>query len=100
MRRELWDAFFSALGRFELEERQKAQIPHARVLTLTWEDGAVWTLRMDQGVGYWRMARGASGRFPFESGVENQLDRLRKANLIVEGDGSGLPTYWYCGHGR
>lgn len=100
VRRELWDAFFSALGRFELEERQKAQIPHARVLTLTWEDGAVWTLRMDQGVGYWRMARGASGRFPFESGVENQLDRLRKANLIVEGDGSGLPTYWYCGHGR
>jgi hypothetical protein len=99
VRRELWEAFFSGLGRFELQEKPKAQIPHARALTLTWGDGAIWALRMDQGVGYWRMGRGAGGRFPFQSGVDSQLERLRKANLIVEGDLSGHPTYWYCGHG-
>jgi DEAD/DEAH box helicase domain-containing protein len=97
LRRELWEAFFSGFGRFELREKPKVQIPHARALTLTWEDGTIWVLRMDQGVGYWRVGRGASGRFPFQRGVEDQLDRLRKANLIVEGDVSGHPTFWYCG---
>jgi len=100
VRRDIWEAFFSDLGRFELQEMPKAQIPHARALTLTWDDGAIWALRMDQGVGYWRMGRGAGGRFPFQSGVDSQLERLRKANLMVEGDVSGHPTYWYCGDGR
>jgi DEAD/DEAH box helicase domain-containing protein len=53
-RRQVFEQIFDGLGKFALSEAWHAQLPHARELRLTWMDGAVWTMRLDQGVGYWR----------------------------------------------
>ena len=95
-RRQVFEKVFDSLGQFTLYEKVHTQMPHARELRLTWTDGIVWTLRLDQGVGYWR-ACNYREPFPFEQPVERQAERLRSCEIDIEAGHPSYPTHWYVG---
>ena len=68
-------------------------LPHGRILELKWSSGEVTTIRLDQGVGYWRAPRDSKpGYLDHLDPPEKQADRMVGAvrNLGVEGQ--DLPT--------
>ena len=87
--RETWPAFM-------WHEATSRVLPHARELALTWSDGEYWSVRLDQGFGYWGTASGIRPDFPFDNDVARQVGKLRGANLIIEPLNPNYPTYWYC----
>lgn len=100
VRHQVWTQYFADLGHLEVEERTKMDVPHARELRLVWGDSESWVLRMDQGMGYWRVCRGGKGQYPFDRAVDSQVGRLRTVNVLVEAGGAGYPTYWYSGFSK
>jgi hypothetical protein len=95
-RQQVFKEVFETLGQFVFDEKRQEQLPHARELRLTWTDGKAWTLRLDQGVGYWR-AYNAREPFPFEQSVARQVGRLRSCEIDVAAGYPSYPTYWYVG---
>ena len=82
---------------FAWQEAIPRELPHARELVLTWSDGECWSVRLDQGFGYWRTAIRTRPEFPFDNDVARQIGKLRGTNLIIEPLNPDYPTYWYCG---
>ena len=72
--------------------------PHFRELALEWEDGAAWSLKLDQGVGYWRCR--PSAEFPFNRAPDEQLRRMneiaKRHRVVSQGI---FPTYIYVAKG-
>ena len=68
--------------------------PHFRELRLEWEAGDIWTLKLDQGLGYWRCRPFAN--FPFEGQPHEQVDSLNEIvetrKVVAQGN---HPTYVY-----
>jgi DEAD/DEAH box helicase domain-containing protein len=94
-RREIFNALFRRFGEFILsDEKANLALPHARVLQLRWDDGFGFTIRLDQGVGYWRTANGMKS-FPFDQSSERQTDFLMDFELEVEASNAQFPTQWY-----
>lgn len=93
-RREL----FNSLGNVRFTESQNRHLPHARELILEWEGYTPWVVRLDQGVGYWRIPNRQRVTFPFRLGMTEQVKALSNAALRVEGGGQDHPTYWYLGN--
>jgi hypothetical protein len=58
---------------FSWHEEETRLLPHARELELIWADGEQWSIRLDQGVGYWRIAHHIRPEFPFESETDRQV---------------------------
>ncbi|MEO5333337.1 MAG: DEAD/DEAH box helicase, partial [Magnetococcus sp. YQC-5] len=89
--------FQESLGdQFRWHERPKRELPHDRELKLTWPDGHCWSIRLDQGVGYWRV-KSIVKPFPFNRAVEEQIKFLHDfMSEIVPAD-PHHPTRWYCG---
>jgi hypothetical protein len=87
--RERWPKFI-------WHEAASHELPHARELNLTWNDGERCTIRLDQGFGYWGAPPRTRPEFPFESEVARQITRLRQASLMIEPLYPDYPTYWYC----
>ena len=83
------------------EERQKRNVPHARTLNLVWSDQQKWSIRLDQGVGYWTAETRARGglRFPFEESDHRQLQWLDAASFSVRPLTSRYPTHWFYSMG-
>jgi DEAD/DEAH box helicase domain-containing protein len=95
-RRQVSEKIFDSLGQFILYEKVYTQMAHARELRLSWSDGSVWTLRLDQGVGYWR-ACNYREPFPFEQPVGRQAEHLRLCEIDIEAGHASHPTYCYVG---
>ena len=51
-------------------------LPHFRELALVRDDGVVWTMRLDQGFGYWRGNR--RQEFPFEESSDEQVEAANR----------------------
>ena len=68
--------------------------PHFRELRLEWGNGVAWSLKLDQGVGYWR-CRPSAG-FPFEETPREQLKVIneiaKRCRVVSQGS---HPTYIY-----
>ncbi len=96
-RRKVFYELFGDIGPCKLEERDKSQVPHARLLTVSWADGAEWILRLDQGLGYWRVKHGEKASFRFDVDGKRQAQVLRELNLKVLGQSQHFATYWYSG---
>lgn len=78
-------------GPFEFET---GPAPHFRELKLEWEDGVVWSLKLDQGVGFWR-CRPSAG-FPFEETPQEQLKAINELSKRCRAVSLGThPTYIY-----
>ena len=82
---------------FVWREISSRELPHARELILTWQDGFSKSIRLDQGFGYWGTASRIHPDFPFDYEAQQQIGKLRTANFIIEPLNSSYPTYWYCG---
>ena len=68
--------------------------PHFRELRLNWADGVAWTLKLDQGVGYWR-CRPSAG-FPFGRKASEQLQSFNDIAAQCRATSRGVhPTYIY-----
>ncbi|GAD76295.1 hypothetical protein VAZ01S_040_00490 [Vibrio azureus NBRC 104587] len=73
------------------ETKPKYQLPHARTMTFTFDDGAKVTLWLDQGFGYWWVDKYLpENQFPAALTVDEQVE------CIVQGPGrlksGGWPT--------
>ncbi len=87
--KETWPTFI-------WQEAPPRNLPHARELTLLWSEGECWTVRLDQGFGYWGAASRTRPEFPFEGEAARQINRLKQVSLIIEPLNPGYPTHWYC----
>ena len=68
--------------------------PHFRELRLDWADGTAWSLKLDQGVGYWR-CRPAGRLGPFEK-AEERLEKLNEVTKRCRVTSQGIyPTIIY-----
>lgn len=73
------------------------ELPHARMLQLTWANGEQWSLRLDQGLGYWMMPRRRQrAEFPFTAAPDTQTRALANASPMVVAANPDHPTWWYC----
>ena len=68
--------------------------PHFRELRLDWTSGVAWTLKLDQGVGYWRC--GSFPDFPFGGTLSDQMESFngvtRQCKVTSQ---RNHPTYIY-----
>ena len=68
--------------------------PHFRELRLEWGNGVAWSLKLDQGVGYWRCRPSES--FPFDGTPHEQVqvvnDIAKRCRVVSQ---SSHPTYIY-----
>lgn len=75
----------------DLQTKPKGQTPHARTLVVEFSSGLSLTVRLDQGVSYWRAPASGPGQksaIRFEFGLddpEEQGRRLAEMNLLTEG---------------
>ena len=73
--------FRTGYGNLVFTEHQAHELPHARVLTLKWDDGSKWDVRFDQGFGYWKSK--TKEPFPFDRGVPKQLETIAEMDFNV-----------------
>jgi len=92
---ETW--FAEMWPNFIWQEASSRTLPHARELTLIWNDRDCWTMRLDQGFGYWGAAPRIRPEFPFDREPARQIAKLQQASLIVEPLNPNYPTHWYYG---
>jgi len=94
-RRQAFMAMFTSIGEFTfIDDKNNIALPHARELLLKWHDGSGYSIRLDQGVGYWRTAKGMKP-FPFDQAPERQTKYLDELLLEIEASNQSFPTYWY-----
>ena len=68
--------------------------PHFRELRLDWADSVAWTLKLDQGVGYWRCRPSAD--FPFDRTSREQIQAFNQVTKRFRVVSQGIhPTYIY-----
>ena len=92
---ETW--FAETWPTFIWHEASSRTLPHARELTLIWDNRDRWTLRLDQGFGYWGASPRIRPEFPFDREPARQITKLQQAGLIIEPLNPDYPTHWYCG---
>ena len=78
------------------DEAHVRERPHARRLILRWADGEHWTIRLDQGMGYWAVRSGRRAGFPFASEPVAQVRALGAEDPNIVAHNHSHPTYWYC----
>jgi hypothetical protein len=78
------------------DEAPVRERPHARRLILRWADGEHWTIRLDQGMGYWAVRSGRRAGFPFASEPATQVRALSAEDPNIVAHNHSHPTYWYC----
>lgn len=67
---------------------------HSRILELEWSSGKKLTLRLDQGVSYWRASYANSRQATYFDTSDNNLAEIGKylAEMSIRIEGSALPT--------
>lgn len=75
----------------KIEVSDNTNVQHSRTFTVEFSNGKKLTIRLDQGVTYWRICRGSqharrfSAEFDFqETSLETQAKRLAEMNLLIE----------------
>ena len=91
------EAFGAGRGRLRWKGGLKLETgpaPHFRELRLDWADGVAWTLKLDQGVGYWRCRPSAD--FPFDRTPHEQIQPFNQVTKRYRVTSHGIhPTYIY-----
>ena len=72
---------------------EPAKLPHGRILELKWESGERTTIRLDQGVGYWRYEHdGRLGFLDHGGTLEKQTSEMASALRFLSVRGQDYPT--------
>ena len=91
------EAFEAGRGRLRWKgglRLETGPAPHFRELRLDWADGVAWTLKLDQGVGYWRCRPSAD--FPFDRTPHEQIQLFNQVTKRYRVVSQGIhPTYIY-----
>ena len=87
--------FGESFQEFHWEEKLKYDLPHERRLEVVWENGMLFTVILDQGVGSWKLNPYIKSEFPFQSSVEEQIIKLKKANVMIESYNASYSVNWY-----
>jgi len=95
-RQVVFGALLNIAGALDFREMSKNDLPHARMFRLHWPDRVSWNIRLDQGIGYWRVDRGPKA-FPFDQGTDRQIAYLKELDVKVYGGSHSYPTFWYVG---
>ena len=77
------------------DEARRRDVPHARELQLHWPGDVQWSVRLDQGVGYWEPVSRIRIPFPFDREPERQLEVLKKLNVVLQSGDDEHSTFWY-----
>jgi DEAD/DEAH box helicase domain-containing protein len=85
------------LGKYDVNVNAVAldvsQLPHGRILELKWSSGEVTTLRLDQGVGYWRYGKiGRLGYLDHNDSPNRQASAMKSAIANLSVAGQDFPT--------
>ncbi len=95
IRRQVYNILFDWCLDFIFDDAlSRRDLPHARVLTLSWPDGTGYEIRLDQGVGYWGID-GGSAPFPFHQRAEHQAECLLKTQIAIKAMSRSHATSWY-----
>ena len=94
-RQEVIQLVIGALVSLKFKEAENRTLPHAREMMLEWEDGKRYSIRFDQGMGYWQMPFKSKQEYPFRASVTAQAQAILADELMVEAS-SSYPTYWYA----
>lgn len=78
-------------------EKRNYEMPHARELRLTWDDGTTYKMRFDQGMGYWHVDRHSDASFPFDKQTDIQSRHLLNLKIDIHASSRDYPTHWYIG---
>jgi len=74
-------------------------LPHGRILELKWSSGEVTTIRLDQGVGYWRFAKdGRLGFLDHSDSADRQSSEMATAIRHLGVSGQDFPTQLFIKH--
>jgi hypothetical protein len=95
-RKYVFESIFSHFGKFKFTEMKKQLMPHARELRLKWKDSKSWTLRLDQGFGYWRTTS-FNEPYPFHQSPDRQVKYILEANIDMCAGSNNFSTFWYLG---
>ena len=79
-----------------VSELDRRRLAHHRGLTLTWETGDTWHLRLDEGFGF-LIETGRPTRFPFHRDSSAQAKELIGARFTVDRR-TNLPSQFYIEH--
>ncbi|MDI6749483.1 MAG: DEAD/DEAH box helicase [Rhodocyclaceae bacterium] len=99
LRDQALKATFSYLGiDAEVEIADISTTGHSRILELEWSSGKKHTLRLDQGVSYWRASNANSRQETYFDTSDNNFDEIGKhlAEISIRIEGSALPTQIFC----
>lgn len=94
VRRDIFESALKPRCKLNFIESPNNELPHAREFHLVWQDGAGCTIRLDQGIGYWKTGNGKK-TFPFCQSSEKQKDYLNDFELTIEAGSQFHPTFWY-----
>lgn len=98
-RRSVAEGLFASMAAFSWQdEARRRDVPHARELQLHWPGDVVWSVRLDQGFGYWEPVSRIRIPFPFDRESERQLESLKKLNVVLQTVDDGHSTFWYFNH--
>ncbi len=84
-------------GKLKFSDEDDSSVPHWRELKLTWSDNVTWSLKLDQGFGYW--VAGSAARFPFDADAVTQ-EKVAEQNVrhwSVRASRADHPTIVYVG---
>lgn len=87
--------FKESFQEFNWEEKSKFDLPHERRLEIIWENGRLFTVILDQGVGSWKLCAGVKSEFPFQYGTDEQIKKLKNANFLIESLNPNHCVNWY-----
>ena len=92
IQRNVLDSLFSQDFALDLKVVQRhADLPHARVLRLSWPDQQTFSIQLDQGMGFARVS--GSCRHDFGQPAAAQARRIQKLNQSITQLGSSMPLY-------
>ena len=76
------------------------QVPHFRELSLEWSDGTNWSMKFDQGFGYWWCGSRSGARdFPFQDSREQARRADDLMQVVTVTTNQPHPTYVYIAEG-
>lgn len=74
-------------------------LPHGRILELKWSSREVTTIRLDQGVGYWRFSKdGRLGFLDHRDSADRQSSDMAAAIRHLGVSGQDFPTQLFIKH--
>lgn len=93
-RKQIFENLFNSVGKLIYQEKDRYLLPHARELRLIWNDNIDYTIRFDQGMGYWH-AKNDYEPFPFDHSTDYQADFMKKLTISIKAGSNKYSTFLY-----